>query len=144
MSVAVDANVLVYSLDPDNPSHVSANVAMAEALAAGETVFVFPPTLTAVLRVTTHPAVLSQPLSLHEAIEKLRQLLALPAVQIGVSGDRYFEALAEVAHAVDARGKLIHDAEIVALMKTHGVGRILTADRDFLRFDGIEVTLLSA
>jgi predicted nucleic acid-binding protein len=35
------------------------------------------------------------------------------------------------------RGNLVTDAHIVALMRQHGVGTIMTRDRDFRRFEGI-------
>jgi predicted nucleic acid-binding protein len=37
-------------------------------------------------------------------------------------------------------GNLIHDAHIVALCLEHGAGELLTGDRDFARFAGIQVT----
>ncbi len=141
--MAVDANILVYSMNTGSPDHGRANAALADALASGEVLFLFPPTLAAVLRVATHQRLLTRPLSLEDAIRRLREFLALPVVQFGIPGDDFLEDLAEAALEADSRGNVVHDAEIVALMKTHGVGRILTADRDFLRFDGIEVTLLS-
>jgi hypothetical protein len=36
-------------------------------------------------------------------------------------------------------GNLVPDAHVVALMLEHDVGAIWTHDRDFRRFDGIEV-----
>lgn len=37
-------------------------------------------------------------------------------------------------------GNLIHDAHIAALCLEHGVKKLLTGDRDFLRFPGLRVT----
>ena len=143
MSIAIDANILVYSMNTASAEHGKANDALARAMAAGEMLYLFPPTLTAVLRVATHPRLLARPLALEDVIRRLRELLALPVVQFGVPGDAFLEGIREVALAVDARGNVVHDAEIVTLMKAHGVSRILTADRDFLRFPGIAVELLT-
>lgn len=38
------------------------------------------------------------------------------------------------------RGNLFHDARIVVLMREHGVARIVTRDRGFHSFSGVEVT----
>lgn len=38
-----------------------------------------------------------------------------------------------------ASGNLMHDAHIAALCLAHGVTEIVTADRDFLRFEGLRV-----
>ena len=36
-------------------------------------------------------------------------------------------------------GSLIHDAHIVALCVEHGMNELLTGDRDFARFRGLEI-----
>jgi predicted nucleic acid-binding protein len=36
-------------------------------------------------------------------------------------------------------GNLVPDAHLAALMRQHGVARIWTHDRDFMKFDRIEV-----
>ncbi|MEO8541184.1 MAG: TA system VapC family ribonuclease toxin [bacterium] len=141
MSVTIDANVLIYSMNEDAHQHNSAARALTLAMQSGEPVWLFPPTIVAILRVMTHPRLSRRPLSLHEAFMKIRQLLQQPEVNFGSPLESFVEDLASVAMPPDATGKLIHDAEIVALMKQHGVDRILTADRDFLRFEGIAVTL---
>jgi len=38
-----------------------------------------------------------------------------------------------------ATGNLVHDAHIAALCIEHGVRELITGDRDFLRFAGLEV-----
>jgi hypothetical protein len=43
-----------------------------------------------------------------------------------------------VADDADARGNLVSDAHLVALMVQNGVGTIWTHDRDYRRFSGIE------
>jgi predicted nucleic acid-binding protein len=45
----------------------------------------------------------------------------------------------DIALPAAARGKLIHDAHLVALMRQHGVGTIWTNDLDFRRFRNITV-----
>ncbi len=142
MSVAFDANVLIYTMNPASPHHAAANQALAAVFASGEPFWIFPPTMTAVLRVTTHPKILPSPLSLEEAMQSLRSLLAEPSAHLGLPTEGFVEDVAAIAAAVGASGNLIHDAEIVALMNEHGVSRIVTADRDFLRFRDIQVTLV--
>jgi predicted nucleic acid-binding protein len=39
-----------------------------------------------------------------------------------------------------ARGSLVHDANLAALLAENGVAEIITADRDFSRFPSIRVT----
>lgn len=143
MSTAIDANVIVYSLHTASPQHLAANQALESAFSTGESIWLFPPVLTAVLRVCTHRRLFTDPLSLADAFSNIRRILAMPSVRVGFANDGFFDLFETVASQSGAHGKLLHDAEIVALMKQHAVERILTADRDFLRFEGIEVTLLA-
>lgn len=54
-------------------------------------------------------------------------------------GERFWAGFKSVASAVQARGALVPDAHVVALMREHGVTHISTNDRDFRKFDGISV-----
>jgi len=45
--------------------------------------------------------------------------------------------------AADARGNLAFDAQIAAVCRENGATRMLTLDRDFTRFPGIQVVSLS-
>ena len=143
MSVAIDASVLIYSADIASPHRERADAALAAIFRAGESVWLFPPVITAFIRVSTHARLFRNPLTLDEAFSSIRSLLALPSAQVAPTAEDYLDFLQQVAEPARATGKLIHDAEIVALMKQHGVTRILTADRDFLKFEGITVTLLN-
>ena len=142
MSLTIDANILIYSMNEDAHQHHSAARALTTAMESGEPVWLFPPTVVAVVRVMTHPRLSRRPLSLQEAFANIRQILQQPEVNFGSPRESFVDDLASAATASEATGKLIHDAEIVALMKQHGVDRILTADRDFLKFEGITVTLV--
>lgn len=51
----------------------------------------------------------------------------------------FWSAYRQVAGQVPARGNLVPDAHLVALVHQHGISTIWTRDRDFRRFDGIQV-----
>lgn len=142
MAVTIDANVFIAAADERNLLHAAAQSALARELSISERIVLFIPPLVAYLRVATHPSLFRRPLSLERAFENLQAITDLPNVSVEAHTLPFLDQLAQVARQFDARGKLIHDAEIVTLMIHHGVQRILTADRDFLKFDDIEVTLL--
>ena len=48
-----------------------------------------------------------------------------------------------VARQADSRGNLMFDAQIGALCREHGIGTILTNDRDFARFEPLQVRRLN-
>jgi uncharacterized protein len=138
VSYTVDANVLLYASDDDSPLHADA-VAVVERMAAGpEIVYLFWPTVMAYLRVATHPAVFAHPLSITEALGNVEQLIARPHVRTTGETDRFWPLLRDVVVDALPSGNLVPDAHLVVLMVENGVGTILTRDRDFRRFQGVE------
>lgn len=139
MSVTVDANLLLYASDEASPFHDRARSLLDELAAGPALVHLFWPTVMAFLRLSTHPAVFERPLSPEAATANVESLLRLPHVQTPGEQDRFWAAYRSVADDADARGNLVSDAHLVALMVQNGVGTIWTHDRDYRRFSGIEV-----
>jgi predicted nucleic acid-binding protein len=71
-------------------------------------------------------------------VASLDRLLALPHVQTAGEQDRFWPFYRQLAAEADARGNLIHDAHLVALMVENGVRTIWTHDGDYRRFSSIE------
>jgi hypothetical protein len=69
----------------------------------------------------------------------IERLLTLPHVQSSGERDRFWGLLLSVVHTAGVRGNLVPDAHLVALMLENGVETIWTHDRDYRRFDGIQV-----
>ena len=93
----------------------------------------------AYIRIATHPAIFEKPLSPAEAVSNIDALLALRHVQTVGEQDRFWSSYRNVAAEADARGNLVPDAHLVALMTENGVRMIWTHDRDYRRFRGIEI-----
>jgi predicted nucleic acid-binding protein len=81
------------------------------------------------IQLSTRVGVFRNPLPPATAIDAVERLIER----------RHIRVLGEVTGAVKARGNLISDVHIAALMRQHGVREIWTHDRDFRRFDGIVV-----
>ena len=139
MSFTFDANVLLYASDEASEHHRAALEFLARVASADELVYFFWPTAMAYLRIATHPAIFDRPLRPPEAIGNVETLLALPQVQAVGEHDRFWASFRRVAGDADARGNLVPDAHLVALMVENGVRTIWTHDRDFRRFAGIDV-----
>jgi toxin-antitoxin system PIN domain toxin len=139
LSFALDANVLLYASDQTSPYHERARLFLDASARGTELVYVFWPTVMAYLRVATHPAVFDRPLQPSEAVANMDRLLSLPHVNAVGEHDRFWRSYRSVADDADARGNLVPDAHIVALMVENGVRTIWTHDRDYRRFSGIEV-----
>lgn len=138
MSYTIDANLLLFASDDSSPFHDRASTFLGQMAQGPEIVYLFWPVLMAYLRIATHPGVFAAPLTPDEAIGNVERLLALPHVQTPGEQERFWSSYRRVTDA-SVRGNLVPDAHIVALMHQNGVRTIWTHDRDFRRFDGVEV-----
>jgi toxin-antitoxin system PIN domain toxin len=139
LTFTLDANVLLYASDETSEYHARAGAFLEGIARTDDLVYVFWPTVLAYLRIATHPGVFERPLRPAEAVGNVEALLALAHVQTVGEHDRFWSHYRRVADEADARGNLVPDAHIVALMVENGVRTIWTRDRDFRRFPDIEV-----
>jgi hypothetical protein len=79
---------------------------------------------------------------MEQAVAALEGLLHSPALKILSPGSRYAALLIEAIRAADVKGNLVFDAQIAALCREHRVSQLLTMDRDFTRFPGLQLLRL--
>lgn len=140
--IAVDTNVLVYAHRAGVQQHGEALVWLRH-LAEGNVPWAVPVfCLGEFVRVVTHPRVMDPPSTLEQALTALRGLLESPTARVLSPGPRYATLFEEAAREADARGNLAFDAQIAAVCRERGVARLLTLDRDFTRFPGLQVVSL--
>jgi len=136
----VDTNVLLYAADESSEFHAPCR-SFLEGLRSGP----IPWFLTwgiayEFLRVATDPRVYPRPWSAPKAHAFLDALLSSPSARLLTPTARHAEVLAaSLADVPEARGNLLHDLHTAVLMREHGVGRIVTRDRDFHRFAFLDV-----
>jgi toxin-antitoxin system PIN domain toxin len=137
--IAVDTNILVYARRQEAPQHREA-LALLTELAEGERSWGLPwPCVYEFLRVVTHPRVFDPPTNLDTALEDLDSLFSSPWIVLLGEGPAHTEHLRRTVSSGRATGNLAHDAHIAALCMEHGVHELLSADRDFNRFPGLNV-----
>jgi uncharacterized protein len=139
LSFTFDANVLLYASDEASSYHPRARAFIEQVTSRDELVYLFWPTVMAYLRIATHPAIFERPLAPADAVANVEQLLVLGHVQTAGEQDRFWTSYRRIADEADARGNLVPDAHLVALMLENGVRTIWTHDRDYRRFPGIEI-----
>jgi hypothetical protein len=139
VSVALDANILIYAANVDEPRHERAREVLAELAAGPETVYLFWPVIMAFLRISTRAGLFPNPLSPVQALSAIEQLRERPHVRTPGEDERFWDTFHELAIEGQVRGDLVTDAHIAALMRSHGVRTIITRDRDYRRFDGMRV-----
>ncbi|MFZ2651691.1 MAG: TA system VapC family ribonuclease toxin [Burkholderiaceae bacterium] len=139
MSYAVDVNILLYASDESSAHHHKA-AAFLEACASGREVFCLAwLTLMSYLRMATHPAIFSRPLSHEQASLNVEALLALPHCRVLAEEDGFWTAYCYVTRDVPAKGNLVPDAHLAALLSQHGVVTLYTHDRDFRKFSFLQL-----
>ncbi len=139
MPSTVDANVLVYASQQSSEFHDRAEAFVAHLAEGPELVYLFWPVVMAYLRVSTHPSVFGVPLTSAEAQANIGRIIEFPNVRVVGEQDRFWALYRAIAIDVRPTGNLVPDAHLVALMRENEVRTIWTHDRDFRKFDGIEV-----
>ena len=140
MSYSVDVNVLLYATDTSSPKHPEAIRFLKQRASDPDLFCIAWSTLIAFLRISTHPRIFARPLSPDNALGNIESLLSLPRVRMLSEEEGFLEIYRTVTAHVPVRGNLVPDAHLAALLRQHGVGRLYTVDRDFGKFDFLEVT----
>lgn len=137
MSQTLDTNVLLYASNDGAPEQERA-MALLQHLAAGpDLVVLLWPVVMGYLRIATHPAIFSRPLSHADAVANVDGLVARPHVRLVGEGERLWDIYRGVTSEVPARGNGVPDAHLVALMIEHGISSIWSRDSDFRKYPSI-------
>lgn len=139
MSYSVDVNLLLYASSRGNRHHEAAGAFLDRCRSETTVCCLTWTTLMSYLRMVTHPAIVSPPLTPERAMGNVEALLALPHVRVLSEAEGFWDVYREVTRGVVPRGRLVPDAHLAALLKQHGVDVLYTNDRDFLRFPFLTV-----
>ncbi|MEL6338792.1 MAG: TA system VapC family ribonuclease toxin [Myxococcota bacterium] len=139
MSRSVDVNILLYASDEGSEHHDVAKTLLASLIDDGSVLYLAWTTLLAYLRIATHPRVFVSPLSQAEAEQNVDALLRAPSVRCISESDRFWSVYRSVSASTPVRGNLVPDVHLATLLRQHGIRRLYTNDRDFLKFDDLEV-----
>ena len=139
MTVLVDANILLYAYDSDNPHHLAARRWFEGEISSGRPVRFALVTLLAFVRIASDQRVFARPIPPADACAIIEAWLAAPNVRLLEPGPRTWRHLAAICDDAQARGALVMDAHLASLALEHGA-IVATTDRDFRRFDGVRFT----
>jgi toxin-antitoxin system PIN domain toxin len=135
----VDANLLLYAVNEDDPRSARAGEWLTAQLNGNRRVGLPWQSLGAFLRISTHPRAWSRPLAAATAWGLVDDWLSAPAAWVPNPEGRHAKILAELITRHGLTGNLIPDAMLVALAVEHGL-TVCSADSDFARFDEITWT----
>jgi toxin-antitoxin system PIN domain toxin len=134
----VDANVLLNAVNLDSQQHEAARSWIDGALSDGEPVGFSWLVIVAFIRIATKPGIFPTPLSADEAVDFLRGWLGQPSATVREATARHLDVLAGLIADVGTAGNLVSDAHLAALAVEYDAS-VVTFDRDFLRFGGVDV-----
>lgn len=139
MSYSLDANVLLFASDRSSDRHDAASAFLESCAASPEVLCLTWPTLMAFLRIATHPSIFAAPLAPEEALSNVRALLALPQTRVVSEQDGFMDAYLHVTAGMVVRGNLVPDAHVAAILFQNGVRTLYSNDRDFRKFETLDV-----
>lgn len=138
--LVVDTNVLVHAADVRSPFHDACRAWLEAQRPRADAWYSTWTIVYEFIRVTTHPRVMRMPWSAAEAWNFVQALTSSPGFGLLLPTVRHERVLGELlASMPHLAGNILHDASTVALMREHGISRVVTRDADFHRFAGIEV-----
>ena len=139
MSYSLDVNVLLYASDQSSDRHLRARRFVESCAAGPEILCLTWPTLMSYLRIATHPRIFATPLSPDEALANVSALIGLPHVRAVSELDGFVDAYKQVAGETPVRGNLVPDAHVATILFQHGVRTLYSNDRDFRKFQSIDL-----
>jgi hypothetical protein len=131
--VLIDANLLLYAVDAAAPEHGVVAPWLEQRLNGDRRVGLPWESLTAFVRIATHPRASSRPLAPAEAWRFVEEWLAAPAAWIPQATERHGVVLGGLLRRYRLSGNLVPDAHLAALAIQHGL-EVWSADTDFARF----------
>ena len=134
--ILVDANMLLYAEDSLSPRHREARVWWDHQLSGTDPVCLCWTVVSAFIRISTNPRAFKRPLSLEQALARVRSWLDQPCVRIIQPTERHWDVFQRMLKGGQAVANLVTDAHLAALALEHGC-ELVSTDADFARFPAL-------
>ncbi len=131
-----DANLLLYACDQGSPFHAKAAEWCGRIMNGTNPVILVPPVVFGFVRISTHPRVFTDPLSVAEASAHVRSWLSRKQVRLHEMLPDDVETALALLESAGTAGNLTTDAQIASLALRLDA-EVHTADLDFGRFAGV-------
>ncbi len=131
--IFLDTNVLVYATVAESPWYMIASQAITIRLVAGAELWVSRQVMREYLATMTRPQTFAQPVPIPDLVGEVRRFDTY--FRIAEDTNAVTSSLLDLIEQIPTRGKQVHDANIVATMRTYGINQLLTHNTaDFMRF----------
>ena len=137
--IAIDSNILVYSVREESSWHVAALACVRSAAEGSSAWAIAWPSIHEFLAVVTHPKIYRPPTRLADAILQVEHWMESPTLNLIGETSGYWDHLKDILTAGKVAGPVVHDGRIAAICRANGVREIWTADRDYARFPGLRI-----
>lgn len=131
-----DVNLLIFAHNRDAPDHRSAKKWLEDLMRSGKPVGIPWIVISGFIRISTHPKILKEPVTVEESIGITRSWLARNNVRIIEPGSRFQELFFAGLEKLGTAGNLATDAYIAALAVEYQA-ELHSCDTDFHRFPGL-------
>jgi toxin-antitoxin system PIN domain toxin len=138
-----DANTLLYAVNSASDRHAAALGALRQSFDDPRGVAFAWTVLLAFLRLSTRRGIFPRPLPVDEAVRVVEHWLGHPQAHVVHPGERHAEILGRLLRSAGTAGNLTTDAHLAALAIENGA-TVLSFDRDFARFEGVQWAMPSA
>ncbi len=135
-----DVNTLLYAVNSSSAQHAAALKALRQSFDDPRGVAFAWTALLAFLRLSTRRGIFPRPLPVDDALRVIEHWLGHPRAQVVHPGERHAQILGRLLRSAGTAGNLTTDAHLAALAIEHGA-TILSFDRDFARFQGVQWTV---
>lgn len=132
----IDANILLFAVDSRSPAHARAAAWLARALNSESRVGLPWESLTAFVRIATHPRASDHPLAPHAAWGFVSDWLGALTTWIPLPTEGHADVLGRLIEKYRLAGNLVPDGHLAALAIEHGL-EVCSTDSDFARFSEI-------
>lgn len=135
--ILIDANILLYAEDSLSALHKQARRWWDNQLSQRGPVCLSWTVLSAFIRIGTNPRVFEHPLSLEQAIGRVRSWLDQPCTRVIRPTDQHWTVFQQMLTDGKAVANLVTDAHLAALAIEHGC-ELASTDSDFARFSQLK------
>jgi uncharacterized protein len=136
-----DVNVLIYACNAHSAQQATAARWLEASVARGPGLALTWTALIGFVRVSTRVGVFESPLSVKQAFQFVEDWINAPGSRLVGPGPRHHGLLQGLLLQVGTAGNLTTDAHLAAVALEHGAA-VGTFDRDFRRFQGVQVDWL--
>lgn len=112
----VDANILLFAVHRSSAFHEAARSWLTAQLNGSRRVGLPWQSLSAFMRIATHPRAFERPLDPAEAWARMTDWLSADVAWVPQPGKRHADIFGQLIVEHDARGNLVTDAQLAALM----------------------------